>query len=133
MRMSDAHRKIKKQLDALAKKPKVEFSIPMLQKFAEGLTTGRMKTDRITISDGMVPGLRAIVRDTGGISFHVQYTIGKSRPYLKIGEVPGTTIEQARKLARTVLALAQQGIDPQVGLHERLLRELAEQGPKWRP
>jgi hypothetical protein len=92
-----------------------------------------MNTDRITVSDDMVPGLRAIVRDTGGISFHVQYTIGKSRPYLKIGEVPGTTIEQARALAKTVLALARQGIDPQSGLHERLLRELAEQGPKWRP
>jgi hypothetical protein len=130
--MPDAHRKMKKQLDAMAKKPS-EFTIAWFQKLAEGLTTGRMKTDRITVSDDMVSGLRAIIRDTGGISFHVQYTIGKSRPYLKIGEVPGTTVEQARSLARTVLALAQQGIDPQSGLHERLLRELAEQGPKWRP
>jgi hypothetical protein len=132
MRMADAHRRLKKQLVVPAKNPS-EFTIPFLQKLAEGLTTGRMKTDRITISDDLVPGLRAIVRDTGGISFHVQYTIGKSRPYLKIGEVPGTTIEQARSLAKTVLALARQGIDPQSGLHERLLRELAEQGSKWRP
>ena len=87
MRIPDAHRK-KKQIDVFAKNPS-EFTIPWLQKLAEGLKTGRMKTDRITVSDDMVPGLRAIVRDTGGISFHVQDTIGKSRPYLKIGEVPG--------------------------------------------
>lgn len=123
---------MKKQIEAFAKQPST-FTISWLQKLADGLTTGHMKTDRITISDDLVPGLRAIVRDTGGISFHVQYTIGKSRPYLKIGEVPGTTIEQARKLARIVLSLAKQGIDPQSGLHERLLRELAEQGDKWRP
>jgi Arm DNA-binding domain len=132
MRMPDAHRKLKKQLDDFAKQPSA-FTIPWFQKLAEGLTTKRMKTDRITVSDDMVPGLRAIIRDTGGISFHVQYTIGKSRPYLKIGDVPGTTVDQARKLARTVLSLAKQGIDPQSGLHERLLRELAEQGDKWRP
>jgi len=132
MRMPDAHRKLKKQLDDLAKQPSA-FTIPWFQKLAEGLTTKRMKTDRITVSDDMVPGLRAIIRDTGGISFHVQYTMGKSRPYLKIGDVRGTTVDQARKLARTVLSLAKQGIDPQSGLHERLLRELAEQGDKWRP
>ena len=75
MRIPDAHRK-KKQIDVFAKNPS-EFTIPWLQKLAEGLKTGRMKTDRITVSDDMVPGLRAIVRDTGGISFHVQDTIGK--------------------------------------------------------
>jgi Arm DNA-binding domain len=130
--MPDAHRKLKKLIEEVAKQPST-FTITWFQKLADGLTTGRMKTDRITVSDDMVPGLRAIIRDTGGISFHVQYTIGKSRPYLKIGEVPGTTVEQARKLARTVLSLARQGIDPQSGLHERLLRELTDQGEKWRP
>jgi hypothetical protein len=52
---------------------------------------------------------------------------------LKIGDWPGTSIEQARTLARTVKALGVAGIDPQVGLHERLIRELTERGTDWRP
>ncbi len=116
-----------------AKRPQVAFSLETLESLAHSLKTGLMKTDRVTLSDDMVPGLRAIIRDTGLISFHVQYSIGKSRPYLKIGDVPGMSVEEARKLARTILELARQGIDPQSGLHERLIRELTEQGANWRP
>jgi hypothetical protein len=67
----------------------------------------------------------AIIRDTGRISFHVQYTIGKSRPYLKIGDVLGTTVEQARKLALTILSLAKQGIDLRVDCTNSPSREIS--------
>jgi hypothetical protein len=87
----------------------------------------------VTVSDRVVSGLRAIVRNTGEISYHVNYHVGNERPYLKIGQHPKTTIAEARELARTVLALAERGIDPAAGLHERLIRELKEKGEKWRP
>jgi hypothetical protein len=32
-----------------------------------------------------------------------------------------------------VRALAEMGIDPQEGLHERLIRELQKEGTNWRP
>jgi hypothetical protein len=49
---------------------------------------------------------------------------------IKVGELPGTTIEEARALTKTIRALAAKGIDVQSGLHERLLRV---QGTRWRP
>jgi hypothetical protein len=87
----------------------------------------------LTVSDDVVPGLRAIVRKSGEISLHVSYTIGESRPYLLLGHMPDITIAEARELARTVLALAEKGIDPAEGLHARLIRELRAKGTRWRP
>lgn len=52
---------------------------------------------------------------------------------LKVGELPGSTVADARALTRTIRAIAAEGIDVQDGLHERLLRELREKGDKWRP
>lgn len=111
----------------------IEFSVPAFKRLADSLSLRQMKTERVTISDEAVVGLRCIIRNTGAVSFHVQYSIAGARPYLKIGDVPGTTVDQARKLARTVLDLAKQGVDPQVGLHDRLIRELTEKGAAWRP
>jgi len=91
------------------------------------------KVDRTTFTDSIVPGLRAIVRVTGLISYHVQYTVDGNRMYLKIGDHPDTTIAEARILAVIVRALAERGIDPQDGLHKRLIRELRERGAAWKP
>lgn len=96
--------------------------------------------ERIQISDDMVTGLRAIVTKGGRISFHASYHFGDSRPFITLGEynVPKShpdyiSIEDARELTKTIKTLADKGIDPQDGLHRRLIRELREQGPKWRP
>lgn len=129
--MPAAHRTARKA----AKTPRapVGFEIKALLSITEALSSGRMKIDRLTVSDNVVPGLRAICRATGGISYHITYSVNGSRPYLKVGSHPETSIAEAREIAKTVIALARQGIDPQVGLHERLIRELREQGTKWRP
>jgi hypothetical protein len=92
------------------------------------------KPDRLTVSDNVVTGLRAVVRaTTGAVTFHVDYTIGDRRPYLLLGTLDDLSIEDARGLALTVKALAAKGVDPAEGLHTRLIRELREQGEKWRP
>jgi hypothetical protein len=83
-----------------------------------------MKTDRITVSDDLVSGLRAVIRDTGGSVFTYSTPSENRADISRSAKCQGP---RSRKLAnwRTVLALVQQGIDPQSGLHERLLRELA--------
>ena len=43
------------------------------------------------------------------------------------------TVNEACDQAKTVCALADMGIDPQEGLHERLIKELREKGTAWRP
>lgn len=85
------------------------------------------------MSDNVVTGLQCMVRKTGLISYHVGYSYDGSRPVLKLGNHPEMTVAEARELAKTVRALADMGIDPQEGLHERLIRELKAKGTKWRP
>lgn len=111
----------------------VQFSVETLEKLAADLKSKKIPLDRISVSDDVQPGLRVIVRDTGAISFHVQYEVDGARPYLKIGEHPGMSIKDARYVAKTCRALAERGIDVQKGLHERLVSELLEKGEKWRP
>jgi hypothetical protein len=89
--------------------------------------------DKLTFTDDMQPGLRAIVRNTGTVTFHAHYDFDGSRPMLKVGDLGETIVQEARTLTKTIRALADQGIDVQRGLHERLLRELKAQGAKWRP
>jgi Arm DNA-binding domain len=88
---------------------------------------------KITLSDPMTTGLQAIIRPSGAVSFHVHYHCNGQRPLLKLGNHPDMTIAQARELTKTVIALGNLGIDPQEGLHERLIRELQAKGIKWRP
>lgn len=107
------------------------FTADMLLGMAAALKTGRLKTKKLTITDDRQPGLIAYVRESGIVALHAHYQIGKSRPMLKVGELPGSTIEDARKLTKTIRALAAKGIDVQDGLHERLMRELLEQGEDW--
>ncbi len=83
------------------------------------------------ISDAKT-GLRVIVSPTKEISFHVHYAFEGSRPFLLLGYAgEGMTVERARKLARTIRALAAKEIDPQSGLRERLIRELEAEGEAW--
>jgi Arm DNA-binding domain len=116
-----------------ANAPKSEFTAEMLQSMSEALKSGRMKVDKVTFTDDVQPGLRAIVRSKGAITLHCHYDFEGSRPMIKVGEIPGCTVDEARALTKTIRALAAKGIDVQSGLHERLLRELKAQGTRWRP
>ena len=114
------------------------FTAKNLKDIARDLASGKLKLPRVQISDDMVTGLRAMVNKSGLISFHAAYTIGGSRPLLKIGEMDKKSpeyisIEDARHLTKTIQALADKGIDVQEGLHRRLVRELRDQGTNWRP
>ena len=109
------------------------FNADTFEALADDLQNKRIPLPRVTVSDNIQTGLRAIIRNTGLISFHVQYDIDGSRPYLKIGDHPEMSVERARRIAGIVRTLADHGIDPQAGLHERLVRELEDKGVKWRP
>lgn len=85
----------------------------------------------------MVVGLRAMCHKSGLIAFHVSYYVGDKRPFMKIGtfnegDPEFMTIEDARHVAKTIIALGEKGIDVQEGLHRRLIRELKEKGTNWR-
>lgn len=115
-----------------------KFTVETLEALADDLRKGRIPLDRVTISDDVQAGLRAIVRNTGLISYHVNYEVDDSRPYLKLGDHnPGhaghLSITEARHLATVVRSLAGAGIDVQAGLHERLIRELQDKGVRWKP
>ena len=127
-KISTVHRRRNLPADV---KPK--FTNETLEKLADDLQKKRVPLDRVTISDEMQVGLRAIIRNTGGITFHASYDIGGGRPYLKLGTYPEMTIKEARELTKTVRYLADMGIDPQEGLHDRLVRQLKEKGTRWRP
>jgi hypothetical protein len=49
------------------------------------------------------------------------------------GHALAVTIDEARKIARTVQTLKEQGIDPFAGLVEARVKELQKQDTKWRP
>lgn len=110
------------------------FTEANLEKLADDLKQKKIPLDRVTVTDDLVQNHRAVVRNTGAISFHVQYRQSDgTRPYLKIGEYPDMSIRRARALAATIRSLVEKGIDPTDGLHKRLIRELEAQGDKWRP
>lgn len=115
-----------------------KFDTKTLQALAKDLQTNRLPLERVTVSDDMVTGLRAVVYKSGLISFAISYHFGGERPFLKLGvldekDPEHISITEARELAKTVKSLADKGIDPQAGLHKRLLRELKTQGTAWRP
>jgi hypothetical protein len=108
----------------------------VFEAIAKDLESGRLPLKIVTIADDQAVGLSAKIRDTGAISYHIQYALKDkeaARPQLKIGEHPTTNIETARARARTIRGLADLGIDVQAGLHDRLYRELDKEGLKWRP
>lgn len=109
------------------------FTAPVLLGMAAALRTGRLDRNKISTTDDVEPGLRAYVRESGTVALHCHYEVGNSRPMIKVGELPGTTIEDARLLTRTIRAIAAKGIDVQDSLHERLFQELRAQGEDWTP
>lgn len=132
--MTQARRKLSPTRGSAKDKDiKAVFTPTVFEGLADDLAKGRIPLKRVTVSDDIVTGLRAVIRNTGLISYHVTYDVDGSRPYLKIGDHPQMKLEEARNLARTVQSLAEKGIDVQAGLHERLIKQLKEQGAKWRP
>jgi len=131
--MNAAHSARRKPGKFVVPKSENKFTVAILEALADDLQKGRIPLDRVTVTDSMQVGLRAIIRNTGGISFHVNYEVGDERPYLKLGEHPDMTIAEARHLAKVVRSLGDLGINPTEGLHSRLIRELQEKGVKWRP
>lgn len=125
---------IQKQGRRPGRKPKLtsKFTPDVFLALVEDMQSERVPLNRITMSDEVATGLQVIIRKTGQISYHVQYTYKDVRPVLKIGDHPQMTVPRARNLAKTIVELARNGIDVQQGLHERLIRELEEQGTNWR-
>jgi hypothetical protein len=116
------------------RKPLSRFTPKILKDTLADLQSGRLGTlDKVTIGDDDQPGLRAIVRKSGTVSFHVIYSVNDERPILLIGHWPHTSIDEARDLAKTIRTLAAEGIDVTEGLHARLISELKRDGIKWRP
>lgn len=107
------------------------FSDKVFLQLAADLKSGRVPVPRQTLTKD---GLQVIIRDTGTISYLVIYNSGNTRTTLTLGSHDeGMRLAEARYLADTIRALSDKGIDVQAGLHKRLIRELKEQGTKWRP
>lgn len=117
--------------------PSTKFTVERLEAFARDLKSGRTPLERQQVSDDIVTGLRAVVHKSGAIAFHVSYYVGDTRPFMKLGDLDKDSpnhisLEDAREIAKVVIALGDKGIDVQDGLHRRLIRELKEKGTAWR-
>jgi hypothetical protein len=117
---------------------KSDFTEEMLLQTAEDLASGRLKLERVRISDDMCVGLRAVVNRSGRITLHVSYAVGDDRPFKLLGsankgEPDYISIDDARDLAKTIKALGDRGINVDEANERRLLRELREKGVAWRP
>lgn len=117
---------------------KSDFTEEMLLQVAKDLSTGRLKLERVRISDDRVVGLRAVVNRSGAISLHVSYTVGENRPFMLLGSVNKDaknhiTIDEARALAKTIQALGDKGINVTEANDQRLLKELKRDGAAWKP
>lgn len=115
-----------------------KFSVATFEALANDLKSRRIPLPRMTVSDNVQVGLRVNIRDTGMITFHVQYEIedkkgNKSRPYRAIGHHPDMSIAEARTLAKTIIALAGKGVDPFGDMDKRIIHELKRDGERWRP
>ena len=115
-----------------------KFDAKTLLALAKDLQQGRLPLERVTVSDDMVTGLRAVVYKSGLISFAISYHFDGERPFLKLGVLDEKspehiTIAEARELAKSVKALADKGTDVQAGLHARLIKEIKRDGANWKP
>jgi hypothetical protein len=105
------------------------------QAFERMLERGAVSSRPLRMSDNACPGLRIIIRHGNQATFHCQYTVAgrkKVRPSIMLGTWPEMSLEKARAVTRTIMALAKIGIDVSAGLEKRLVRELEEQGTNWR-
>ncbi len=110
-----------------------KFTVETLESLADDLKSKRIPLKRLVIGDEVQQGLRAIISQTGTIAFHVHYRVKDSRPWMKMGEHPDMKIPAARKLAATIIALGEKGVDVQDALHDKLIRELEAKGENWKP
>lgn len=114
------------------------FNAENIMGVAKDLKSGRLPLDKTQLADDLVTGLRATVMKTGVITWSVQYDVGDSRPFMKIGQFNDPkaddylTLDQARELTRTIKALGNKGINPQDGLLKRLVFELQRDGANWK-
>lgn len=119
--------------------PSTKFTAERLEAFARDLKTQRVPLERQQVSDDLVTGLRAMIHKSGNISYHASYYVGDAnRPFMRLGSGNKDaddyiTVEEARELTKTIKALGDKGIDPQVGLHKRLVKELKRDGVNWKP
>jgi hypothetical protein len=114
------------------------FTESSLAAMAKDLKSRRLVLDRTTVSDDLVTGLRAIITKDGNVTYHASYHLGDQRPFLRLGVMDPKhpdhiSLDDARELTKTIKALAAKGIDPQDGLHKRLIKQLLQQGTRWRP
>ena len=89
-------------------KPVVKFTTDGLSKLVG--TRG----ERAVIHDAKTPGLRAELREGGGVTFYIyRWLAGEGRPVrVKLGTFPDTTIDRARTLAMPHLTAIAEGKDP---------------------
>lgn len=106
------------------------FNLETFKRLVEDMKSKRIPRSRMTMTRD---SLMVLMRDTGEISFHAIYTVGNKRSSILLGEHPDMTLDRATKVAKSIYTLGQMGIDPQEGLHARLVREIESQGAKWRP
>lgn len=116
------------------------------------LISGQIRSvnGRQLITDNRGNGLRVTIRATGVITFACHFTAPPqredmsefdaddtptqgSRPWLKIGSWPKTSVAVARHRAEVITSLARNGINVKWGLEPRLFKELDKQGIRWRP
>jgi hypothetical protein len=105
---------------------------------AKEMQSGRSPAKRLQHADDLVTGLRVQIFPSNIISYHVQFYVGDQRPFMLIGYANKDnpmylTVQEAREIAKTIIALGNKGINPQDGLLPRLIRELKKEGEKWRP
>lgn len=110
----------------------------MLLQTAKDLSSGRLKLERVRISDDTVVGLRAVVNRGGRVTLHISYEAGEDRPFMLLGSLDDKkapdyiTIDDARELAKTIKALGERGINVTAANDRRLLKELKRDGVAWR-
>jgi hypothetical protein len=114
------------------------FTEKFFHQVAEDMKSGRWPGKRVQHADNVVTGLRAQIFPSSIISYHVQFYVGDERPFMLIGyghdkkDPMYLTVEEARNVARTIVALGRKGINPQMGLLPRLIHELKRDGENWK-
>lgn len=115
-----------------------KFTIERLEQLADDLKSGRIPLGRVTVGDDMVISLRATIRKTGAIAYHVIYkpgdtSDGDSPVWMKVGAHPEISIKQARARAVTIQALGEKGIDVRAELEKKMWKGIDEKGVNYRP
>ena len=116
---------------------KSQFTEEMLLQAAKDLSSGRLKLERLRISDDMQVGLRAVINRSGLVTLHCSYEVGEHRPFILLGSLNKDaanhiSIDDARALTKTIKAIGDKGIDIADASNRRLLKELKRDGAAWR-